>query len=292
MRAPDARDWFPIAKTNGAILTWTDALGGFESLAGRSFNTQLPAHVHPSYVIGVVHAGAVRVTRGQVSTVATAGDVIALAPFEVHTEIAQGHEGWSFTYLYPAERNVREALRVAMTPGDTQAVLRFPNPVIRNERIQRAVEIAHQLMMLRAARRIVEMALASLFELLAAESVAGMSSEKQPRYRRGIDAARSIILQEPAPGQTLSQLARMAGMSVSHFDRVFHSEVGIAPGGFFQRVRVARAYAMILHGHRLSDVWLRLGYSDQAHMTRHFHASSALTPGQYATIVRAARRPA
>jgi AraC-like DNA-binding protein len=289
MAARDAQGWFPIAKTNGAILTWTDAFGGFESLTGRSFNTQLPAHVHPSYVIGLVNAGAVCVTRAHESFVAASGDVIALAPYDVHTEIAIGGEGWSFTYLYPTEINVCTALRVARAPDASHAALRFAQPVLRDERVQRTLEIAHQLIALRASRRIVEMALATLFELLAGMCPADSQSEKPARYRRGVETVRSIILSRSAGTHTLAQLADIAGMSIYHFDRVFRNEVGISPGGFFQRVRVARAYGMILRGHQLSDVWYNLGYADQAHMTRHFHAASALTPGQYASIVKAAR---
>ena len=284
-------DWFEIAQTSGAILSWTEAFGGFEAFAGRSFNTQLPAHVHPSYVIGVVNGGAVRVTRGHESVVATEGDIVALAPYDVHTEIAVGDEGWSFTYLYPTEANVRTALRVACAPNDTHAVLRFASPVIRNDRARRALEIAYELIVRRSSYRIAEMALATLFELLAAECVARAESYKLPKYRRGVETVRSIILQGSGATHSLRQLADIAGMSVYHFDRVFRNEVGLAAGAFFQRVRVARAHAMILRGHPLSDVWFKLGYADQAHLTRHFHAASAFTPGQYAAIVKAARLP-
>jgi AraC-like DNA-binding protein len=287
----DSQAWVQIARTNGAILNWTDALGGFESFSGRSFNTTLPAHVHPSYVIGVVTAGAVRVTRCHESLVATAGDVIALAPYDVHTEIAVGDEGWSFSYLYPTERNVRQALRVTHI-DDVSALLRFAHPVIRNERIQRALEMAHDLIALGASQQIVETALVALFELLTAECVASDATDKAPRYRRGVEAVRAIILQERTTSYTLPQLAEVAGLSMYHLDRVFRNLVGIPPGTFFQRVRVARAYAMILRGHPVSRVAYGLGYADQAHLTRHFHSASAMTPGQYAAIVRAARAPA
>src|SRR5262245_29922471 len=106
----------------------TDLFGRFSFLQGHDFRISLPPHVHAFYVLGVVDSGELCLTTGDQSWIAGPGAVLLLPPYTVHTEVATNSSGWSFTYLYPTESVVRQALGLTIRGGGP--ALSFDRPVI------------------------------------------------------------------------------------------------------------------------------------------------------------------
>jgi len=269
-----------------ADLGVTDLFGQFSFLQGRGFRTHLRPHVHDFYVFGVVDSGEVCLTLGDRSWIAGPGAVIALPPYVVHTEIATTSSGWSFTYLYPTEPVVRQALRV-IGPGGGEA-LSFDRPVFDDAVIAAAIRQVHRRLQLgESAARSCE-AVAHLCQALRDRHCRRPITPR--RVPSGIEQARSLIARGGPRSVTVRELASVAGLSPYHFSRVFHEIVGLPPHKYFEQARVARAHTWILRGKSLSDVTFELGYADQAHLTRQFQRGSMTTPGQYALMVRRAYR--
>jgi transcriptional regulator GlxA family with amidase domain len=86
-------------------------------------------------------------------------------------------------------------------------------------------------------------------------------------------------LRAPAPG---GELARLCGLSRSHFGRAFKASLGTSPHRWLVALRVRRAQEL-LEGtsESLSDIALICGFSDQSHLTRTFHASTGVSPGAW-----------
>ena len=77
----------------------------------------------------------------------------------------------------------------------------------------------------------------------------------------------------------IEDLAREAGLSTSHFSRLFKSVIGDSPYRFLTRYRVERAESMMLKADRsLIEVAMACGFSDQPHFTRIFKQFRNLTP--------------
>jgi AraC family transcriptional regulator len=78
---------------------------------------------------------------------------------------------------------------------------------------------------------------------------------------------------------TIEDLARVAGMSTSHFARLFKAVLNETPYQFLMDYRIEQAKAMLADPNRpLIDVALACGFSDQPHFTRLFKQATGKTP--------------
>ncbi len=81
---------------------------------------------------------------------------------------------------------------------------------------------------------------------------------------------------------TLESLAREAGISPSHFSRLFKQTLGLSPMRFVTAFRIEEAKKQL--GRRetsLGAVAVACGFADQAHFSRAFKQTEGLTPSSY-----------
>lgn len=78
---------------------------------------------------------------------------------------------------------------------------------------------------------------------------------------------------------TLDELSREAGMSASHFSRVFKETMGSSPMQYVMAYRIEQAMTMMDDLARpLGDIALACGFADQAHFSRCFKQVTGQTP--------------
>lgn len=81
---------------------------------------------------------------------------------------------------------------------------------------------------------------------------------------------------------TLTDLARVAGLSRFHFARTFAGAIGVAPHRYVSRMRLERAMAAIAAGTLpLAQIAFDARFSSQASFTRAFRRATGMTPRQY-----------
>lgn len=81
---------------------------------------------------------------------------------------------------------------------------------------------------------------------------------------------------------TMKDLASIAGLSVSQFDRRFRSLFGQTPSHFLIRYRLTRASQLLVQSDRtLSSIAHESGFYDHSHFTREFRKMFGLSPGRY-----------
>ncbi|WP_254656310.1 helix-turn-helix transcriptional regulator [Jannaschia sp. CCS1] len=81
---------------------------------------------------------------------------------------------------------------------------------------------------------------------------------------------------------TLDDLASEAGMSPSHFSRLFKDTVGTPPMQYVMAYRIEQSLAMMTdQGRALGDIALACGFADQAHFSRSFKQLMGATPRQH-----------
>lgn len=77
----------------------------------------------------------------------------------------------------------------------------------------------------------------------------------------------------------IQSLARLVGLSASHFCRVFKSTLGVSPREYVLRRRIDVAKGLMLTtSEPLSAIAARCGMCDQPHFTRSFHRMVGETP--------------
>jgi len=80
----------------------------------------------------------------------------------------------------------------------------------------------------------------------------------------------------------VSEIARAVHLSSSHFSRAFKRTFGMTVHAWVMRRRIAIAQGMMLStSHKLSEIALRCGLSDQSHLTRWFRRVVGETPGSW-----------
>lgn len=81
---------------------------------------------------------------------------------------------------------------------------------------------------------------------------------------------------------TSEQLAEMAGLSVSHFERRFRHAFGTSPRQYLVRVRVEHAAKLLRETDTtVSSIALACGFYDHAHLSRSFRRLMNCTPTQH-----------
>lgn len=91
--------------------------------------------------------------------------------------------------------------------------------------------------------------------------------------------ALAVLQNDPAAPWTNGRLAKLAGLSISAFERKFRRHLQTSPMQFLKRLRLSRAAAALVQSEtRVSEIALVEGFSDQAHFTREFRKAFGTTP--------------
>lgn len=91
---------------------------------------------------------------------------------------------------------------------------------------------------------------------------------------------------------TVAELARLAGISASHFSRTFRSSTGLPPYRYVTRRRLERARSWLAETDLpVAEIATRVGFSDQSHLTRMLRRHGMPTPTAYRQALRAESEP-
>lgn len=97
--------------------------------------------------------------------------------------------------------------------------------------------------------------------------------ERKILHHLGEDLGRSICNRD---------LARLVGLSTSHFSRRFRESFGLAPREYVIRSRLDHAKALMRQTRSpLCQIALASGFADQAHLSRVFHAAVGVPPNRW-----------
>ncbi len=83
----------------------------------------------------------------------------------------------------------------------------------------------------------------------------------------------------------VDDLSSIAGLSPSHFSRVFHGVTGDTPHGYVTRLRIEHAARLIKEKRLpLAQISASAGFSSQSHLARRFRELMGLSPAAYAAL--------
>jgi PAS domain S-box-containing protein len=100
-------------------------------------------------------------------------------------------------------------------------------------------------------------------------------------YRR-MNAVLDYINQHFAEPIEMAQLANVANLSISQFERRFRTVFEQTPSRFLIRYRLTRASQILMHSdNTVSEIAQEVGFYDHSHFTREFQKLFGLAPGRY-----------
>ncbi len=261
-----------------------------ECLKARFFRHAYAPHVHDTFALGVILAGAEAFRYRGVRHVAPAGSLVAVNPDELH-DGAPAEDGFAYRMLYPSVALVQGiADDLADRPAGFPV---FHEAIIDDREVAELLSAAHALMEAHGQRAAPKLAVDEAFTA-ALSLMVRRHSRNEPRGRRlgrevgPIRRARGTIDDLYMQDLTLDELAGVAGLSRYHFLRAFRREVGVTPHAYLTGRRIAAAKGYLGGEVPLSEVALACGFYDQSHFSRAFKGCTGLTPGQYRRGSRAA----
>jgi AraC-like DNA-binding protein len=103
-----------------------------------------------------------------------------------------------------------------------------------------------------------------------------------PAYPLALNAALEYIRRHLDTRMTVGTLAKTAGMSVSHFYRLFTSYLQQPPMAYVRRMKVQRAQYILLHTRSsVKSVAHTLGFDNTRYFSTVFRAYTGMSPTQY-----------
>ena len=113
---------------------------------------------------------------------------------------------------------------------------------------------------------------------------------EEARYFRELSPVIHHIEQHYGERIVMSEMAALAGLSATHFNRRFQQLLRITPTGYLRTVRI-QAARHLLNATRqgLASIAVGTGFTDQSHFTRCFREATGLTPAEYRRRVTAPR---
>ena len=248
-------------------------------------------HWHATFGFGLMERGAHRSISGRGLVEASAGDVIAINPGEVHDgrPLGVASRRWRMVYL--------DGEFAASLAGQTGsfADVRLTSPTIQDQMLNRSLRV-----LLRRLECWSVTPLPAIDQSLACEEALVLTcGQLLNRYstarpireaRCEVTRVRERLADDLIHTPSLAELAALVGLSRYQLLRRFERIYGMTPFAWQRQLRTERARALITCGRSLSDVAADCGFSDQSHMTRVFASHFCFTPGAWAESLRS--RPA
>lgn len=92
----------------------------------------------------------------------------------------------------------------------------------------------------------------------------------------------NAVLADPAQEHSLEQMALVAGVTPSHFCRLFKKAMGISPHQYVMQARLDRAQQMLVQTNlNLATLSEMAGFTSQSHFSRAFRARFGMAPSDY-----------
>jgi len=247
----------------------------FEILKGTYTRHRFAPHLHDTFALGAIEAGASKIRYRDRTVTQHAGDVVVIPAREVHTGESDGPQGWSYRMLY-----LPEEVLVGFTTSDD---LRFDGPSIADPELARRIMELHALLDAGTDRLRGQTALVDVLQMLCTRHAgAGVDRSGDARPSATLGLVRDYLETNFAKSISLLELSVLSGVSPFHLSRRFRARYGLPPYMYLELVRVNRAREMLRRGDPISRVAFDTGFSDQSHLTRRFKRVVGVPPGQYA----------
>ena len=209
------------------------------------------------------------------TTAVTSGDAVLIPRNTGHQYRADDRDPWTIWWLHADGSDVDELV-------DT-IVGAERSPIVKVRDMYSAVNLVDQVVTslerddTTASLYLTSGAAWNLLSQLASDKLRG-----RPATMDRIHIVQEYLRQNLASQTTVSELARLADMSTSHFSALFKASAGIGVVEYVKRLRSARACELLITTQAsIGDIAKDVGYTDAFYFSRQFHAINGTSPREY-----------
>ena len=232
-------------------------------------------HFHTGlFSVGIILDGRTQVHLGAADYSAEPGDIVLIAPGQVHSCNPVAGAPRSYHMLHLDEAWCRERGGDAFS---REGELRTRRTVVRDPELFRL--LCRLTDALQTGENAYERIFADLVGDLMRKYCLAASGEMRapPDKLRPKDALRADM-----EGKlSVLELARREGVRRETFQRSFRGATGLPPGMYHHCLRLEHARRLLRQGMTIAEAAVCAGYADQSHFHRMFVRFYSLTPGRY-----------
>jgi AraC-like DNA-binding protein len=255
---------------------------GLDCLHARFNKYSYARHTHETYAIAAIVEGCETFFHRGEQHYAPVGSVGLICPDELHDGAPHGG-AFAYRTFYPSPELMLEIAEdvagrtLSRPPWFSRSVVHDPDLARSLARLQASLCLdGGRTPLIEQDSRLVEV----LSKLVARwADLDGHGSVG--RETSGIRRAKEFLDAHLSSDVELAEVARVAGLSRSHFIRAFRKEVGLTPHAYLVDRRFRKAMRLLGQGVAPGDVAAACGFFDQSHLNRVFKARMAVTPGAY-----------
>lgn len=285
-RAGVRRNREPDLSAEEGTVFWQSALLEDVYFFKARFRTHsYSRHTHARYAVGAVESGAQTYwCRGERQT-ASSGWLSFINPEEPHDGRSASGEWYCYRMLYIGPAHFSRAVGeiTGRDHGEGDFLPLFRQAAARDEELAPRLLAFHRDL---ETDEISALEAESVLMQLLLTAVRRHASYPPGALRRGRHSALvrqvSDYLRENLSGNpTLSDLARLTGLTRFHLLRQFNRDTGMAPHTYLTQLRLRRAQQLLRAGEPAAEVAAATGFVDQSHLNKRFRAAYGLTPLQF-----------
>ncbi|ACQ79198.1 transcriptional regulator, AraC family [Beutenbergia cavernae DSM 12333] len=204
-----------------------------------------------------------------------AGQVLVIPPGLPHLYWADMHQPWTIWWFHAVGEDVTPFLEAMVCTNAARVV--GVHDVFRAtggiEDVVRAMEQDETLPSLVTAAG----AAWSVLAQLTADHLSGGADQAEP-----VRAAQEYLRLHFHLPVSVPELARIAGLSTSHFAALFRAATGSGVSEYVKRLRMSRARELLLTSDRtVAEVATTVGYPDAFYFSRQFRRVAGVSPTEY-----------
>ncbi|WP_163392715.1 AraC family transcriptional regulator [Enterovibrio norvegicus] len=235
------------------------------------------AHSHDEFSFGIIQQGSANYKNRQTTHAIGKGDVVTINPADVHS--CNPNVGtWSYNMLFVDTLKMGDVQRDVLQ-SDAHDYTPFIYDLERSPDIQQRFRALFEA--LKSDTSVLQ-AQVCFYDFI--EHILGKQQQDSLRAMMSqppLVRIRERLLDDIEHTHQLDELAQEAGMSRYQLLRAFKHQFGLPPHAYLMDEKIKRAKIMLKSGDDISDVALKLGFSDQAHFQRQFKKKLAVTPKFY-----------
>ncbi|RTL64947.1 MAG: AraC family transcriptional regulator [Hyphomicrobiales bacterium] len=271
------------------------AYGDFGRVALLDMDRSLVRHAHPHcHVLLKVEGADTAFTVGNRLVPLSEGNAVLVNAWEPHAYVHVPKSAATVILALYIEPQWLQLIHKSWVSSSAPQFFQSPSGEITPRIRKLAMTLAEQMVHDPGGRVAQEKLLSELMistierfaQWRAGASVSILASANKHRIDWRIRRALDVIRTQPR-GVTMDQVAKEAGLSRSHFYRLFQRNVDVSPHVYMNVFKMEMAVRSIVDSNDcLSTLSGNLGFSAPSHFSRFFRENAGVTPSEFRSVTR------
>jgi AraC-like DNA-binding protein len=259
-------------------------MGIFIPAVGPCYYSITPEHAHPSYSFIINGDENCSISIGGKIQDSRPGKMTALSPGIVHHEIQQEQFARYTALFVPRELFENEYLQYEKTVPVFRGREYDVHDNLRIHIREFMQESEHDLP---GRERLLESLSVRITHGIIRSIVDCNVESEKVNTRLDIDRVVEYMNSHFQEELAVDDLARVIGLSASHFSRLFKKETGSTPLDFLIDVRLGKARKMLARSDAsITDIAFRCGFNSSSHFSFSFNNRFEISPTEYRKVMR------